>query len=59
MMRRAPDLVSVISGLAVTVFGVLLLLDQTGVLDLRFDYLAPVALAVVGTALLVAGLSRD
>lgn len=58
-MRRPPDLASVVSGLAVTALGVLLLLDQTDVLQVRFDYLGPAILAVVGTALLAAGLSRD
>ena len=58
-MERRRDSVSIVAGLAVTVLGVLLLLDQSGAVDLRFDYLAPAVLATVGAVLLVAGLSRD
>jgi hypothetical protein len=58
-MRRPRDSLSIVAGIAVTVLGVLLLLDQTGALDLRFDYLAPAVLATVGAVLLAAGLSRD
>jgi hypothetical protein len=57
-MRRV-DPVSVIAGLAVAGLGLLLLLDRTGVLDLRFDYAAPAVLAAVGAVLLATGLSRD
>jgi hypothetical protein len=56
-MRRPVDLVSIVSGLAVTALGVLLLLDQTDAIDLRFDYTAPAVLATVGAVLLAAGLS--
>jgi hypothetical protein len=58
-MRRVVDSVSLVAGLAVTVLGLLLLLDQTGVLRLRFDYLGPAILAAVGAVLLVSGLSKD
>ena len=47
------------AGIAVTVLGVLLVLDQTGVLHLRFDTLGPAVLAAVGAVLLAAGLSKD
>lgn len=57
-MRRPVDAVSLVVGLAVTLLGVLLLLDQAGTLDLRFDYAAPAALATVGVALLATGLGR-
>ncbi|MEA2292980.1 MAG: hypothetical protein QOE86_619 [Solirubrobacteraceae bacterium] len=57
-MRRF-DLVSVVAGVAVAGLGLLLLLDRTGVLNLRFDYAAPAVLAVVGAVLLVMGLARD
>ena len=53
------DRVAFVSGLVVTGLGVLLLLDQAGVLDLRFAYLAPAVLAAVGAVLLASGLSRD
>lgn len=58
-MRRRVDIVSLVAGLAVTALGVLVLLDQLGVLRLRFDYAAPAALATVGAVLLVTGLARD
>jgi len=58
-MRRVADSVSLVAGVAVTGLGLLLLLDQTGVLRLRFDYLGPAILAAVGAVLLVAGLSKD
>ena len=58
-MRRVVDTVSLVAGVAVTGLGLLLLLDQTGVLRLRFDYLGPAILAAVGAVLLVAGLSKD
>lgn len=57
-MRRV-DLVSLIAGLAVCGLGVLLLLDRTGTLDLRFNYAAPAVLAVLGLVLLVLGFARD
>ena len=53
------DLVSVVAGVALTALGVLLLLDSTGTLTLRFDYAAPALLAVVGAVLLTAGLTRS
>jgi len=58
-MRRVVDTVSLVAGVAVTGLGLLLLLDQTGVLRLRFDYLGPAMLAAVGAVLLVSGLSKD
>jgi len=56
---RRVDLVSLIAGLAVCGLGVLLLLDRTGTLDLRFNYAAPAVLAVLGLVLLVLGFARD
>ena len=58
-MRRVADGVALVAGVAVTGLGLLLLLDQTGVLHLRFDYLGPAILAAVGAVLLVSGLSKD
>lgn len=52
------DPVSVVAGAALTVLGVLLLLDTTGALTLRFDYAAPALLGAVGAVLLTAGLTR-
>jgi hypothetical protein len=53
-----PDRTSLVAGLAITVFGLVLLLDRTDVLDLRFTALAPLALAMIGVILLASGLAR-
>jgi hypothetical protein len=55
---RRPDLTSIVAGLCVAGLGVLLLLDATGGLDLRFGVLAPAACAALGSILLASGLSR-
>jgi hypothetical protein len=57
-MARRPDPTSLVAGLALAGFGVMLLLDATGVLDLGFSALAPLACAVVGVVLLTSGLTR-
>jgi hypothetical protein len=54
-MRRL-DRTSLVAGLGITVAGVVLLLDRTGVIDVRFDFAAPLMTAVVGAILLAAGL---
>lgn len=53
-----PDVPSLVSGLAMTVFGTVLLLDDLGSLHLGFAALAPIACAVIGGTLLALGLSR-
>ena len=55
-MRRRLDRVSLVAGLAIGGLGVLLLLDRTGVIELRFGYGLPAPLACVGAILLAAGL---
>jgi hypothetical protein len=55
---RRADRTLVVAGLATIALGALLLLDRTGVLDVRFDYMLPVLLAAVGAVLLVTGLSE-
>ena len=55
-MKPGADRVSIVAGLAVGGLGVLLLLDQTGLIELRFGYALPAILACVGAILLVAGL---
>ncbi len=50
------DLTAIVTGLAICLLGALLLLDQLGVLDVGFGVTAPAVLAVVGVALLSAGL---
>jgi hypothetical protein len=54
---RSFDPASLAAGLAVCALGVLLLLDQTGALDLRFGYLWPALLGTIGTILLAVGLA--
>ena len=56
-MRR-PDAASLVCGVLVALFGVVLLLDATGALDLRFAALAPMACLLVGATLLASGLTR-
>jgi hypothetical protein len=55
---RKPDLPSLVSGLAIAALGVVLLLDATAELDLRFASLAPIATAAMGAILVALGLSR-
>jgi hypothetical protein len=56
--RRRPDLPSLVAGIAVAIFGVVLLLDRTDVIDLRFAALAPLVCAIAGAILLASGLGR-
>ena len=58
MSGRRPDPLSLVAGLALIAFGIVLLLDGTGTLELHFDTMAPMAFAVVGAILLASGLSR-
>jgi hypothetical protein len=53
------DPVSLVAGIALTLLGVLLLLDGTHVIALHFDYGAPAVLAAVGAIVLASGLNRD
>ena len=55
---RSPDLPSLVGGLALTAFGVVLLLDRVDAIDLRFATFAPIAFAVMGAILVALGLSR-
>ena len=57
MRQRRGDRTLIAAGLATIALGTLLLLDRTGVLDVRFDYLVPAVLAAVGAVLLAAGFS--
>jgi hypothetical protein len=56
--RRSPDLPSLVAGIAIAIFGAVLLLDSADVLNLRFAALAPLVCAVVGAILLASGLVR-
>jgi hypothetical protein len=55
--RGRADRTLIVAGLVTSALGVLLLLDQTGAIDVRFAYMAPAVLAAVGVVLLVAGFS--
>ncbi len=57
MTGRDFDPASLVAGLAVCGLGVLLLLDQVEAIDLRFGYLLPALLGVVGAILLAVGLT--
>jgi len=57
-VRPSPDPTSLVAGIAVIALGVLLLLDASGTLDLRFAVLAPVACAAMGAILLASGMTR-
>jgi hypothetical protein len=48
----------VVAGACVIALGVLLLIDATGTVDLRFGVLAPAACAALGAILLASGLTR-
>jgi cell wall-active antibiotic response 4TMS protein YvqF len=58
MSGRRADRTLVAAGLATVALGALLLLDQLGVIDLRFGYTAPAVLVALGAVLLTAGLSE-
>jgi hypothetical protein len=58
MRGRRADRTLVVAGLATIALGLLLLLDRTGIIDVRFNYMLPAVLAAFGAVLLVAGLSE-
>ena len=58
MKQRSADRTLIVAGLVTVALGTLLLLDRTGVIDVRFDYLLPALLAAIGAVLLTAGLTR-
>jgi hypothetical protein len=47
-----------VAGACVVALGVLLLLDATGMLELRFAVLAPAACAALGAILVASGMTR-
>lgn len=55
-MKHRADRVSIVAGLAIGGLGLVLLLDRTGLIDLKFGYALPAMLACVGAILLAAGL---
>ncbi|MEA2380551.1 MAG: hypothetical protein QOH72_522 [Solirubrobacteraceae bacterium] len=58
MGKRRPDLPSLVAGVAILLFGAVLLLDRASVLNLRFAALGPLVCAVAGAILLASGLVR-
>jgi hypothetical protein len=56
--KRRPDLLSLVAGIAIAIFGVVLLLDHVGAFDLRFAAFAPLVCAIAGAILLASGLVR-
>ena len=57
MRRQGADRALIVAGVATVVVGALELLDQVGVIDMRFGYTAPLLLAAAGVVLLAAGWS--
>ena len=57
-MRRRPDITSLVAGICVAGLGVLLLLDASDTLDLRFAVLGPAVCAALGAILLASGMTR-
>jgi hypothetical protein len=55
--RRRADRTLIVAGLVTIALGTLLLLDRTGTIDVRFDYMAPAVLAAIGAVLVAAGFS--
>jgi hypothetical protein len=55
-VSRPPRLTTLVTGLALVGLGVLLELEATGRLTLRFAYLGPVVVALLGAVLLASGL---
>ena len=58
MRRDGPDRLLLVAGCVLAAFGVVLLLDRTGAIELSFGSMAPMAFAVVGVVLLATGLTR-
>lgn len=57
-MRSQPDVASLVAGLALAVFGGVLLADALNAIHLSFAAYAPLACFLVGTVLLAVGLTR-
>ncbi len=57
MQPGRVDVPTLVAGIAVTLLGVVLLLDRLAVLDLRFGLFWPAILATIGAVLLASGLS--
>jgi hypothetical protein len=56
-MTRRPNVTALMTGIAILVLGVLLVLDAGGSIDLGFAYTAPVVVGALGAVLLAGGLA--
>jgi hypothetical protein len=57
-VARRTDSAAIVAGALIAAFGVVLLLDASGSLDLKLSGLGPLAALIVGATLLASGLSR-
>jgi hypothetical protein len=57
-MARRIDLAALVAGILIAAFGLVLLLDAAGSLNLHFVVLGPIAALIAGATLLAAGLTR-
>ncbi|MEA2348504.1 MAG: hypothetical protein QOG62_2291 [Thermoleophilaceae bacterium] len=56
-MEKGVDIATLAAGVATIALGILLLLDQLGLIDLTIGFLVPALLAAAGVVLLASGLS--
>lgn len=59
MSPAVRDPVSLVSGVAVTALGVLLVLDQAEAIELTFGWLGAALAAVLGVILVISGFSQS
>jgi hypothetical protein len=57
-MAKRLDITALVAGALIAILGVVLLLDASGDLHLRFAALAPIGAFIAGATLLTAGLTR-
>lgn len=57
-MAKRLDMAALVAGVLIAGFGVLLLLDASGDVHLKFVALAPISALIAGATLLTAGLTR-
>ena len=57
-MDRRVDIATIVAGVAISGFGIILLLDASGTLSLHFSGFAPLAALMLGAPLLASGLTR-
>ena len=57
-MSHRPDVTSLVAGVCIVALGLLLLLDASDALELRFAVLGPACFAALGAILVASGMSR-